>query len=103
RNAGAPDLVFSRPAPQQPWVVWHEEGGGRAARVFAARAVADMTGQGGVRWEIVGSQAGCSAANEVACALNRNASNDARDPKIASGQLAGETAPTPWVIFTEQA
>ncbi len=102
RSAGPPDLVFSGAAPGQAWVTWHEQGGGRAARVFVAQAVADVTGQGGVRWDAVGSQIGCSASNELACALNRNAVHAALDPKIASGALDGEVAPTPWVVYSEQ-
>jgi len=103
RSAGAPDLALLGAVPGQAWVVWHEEGGGRAARVFAAMAIADATAQGGVRWDAVGGQAACAPADEAACALNRNAGNDARDPKITSGMLDGEVTPTPWVVYSERA
>ncbi len=101
RNAQNPDIVFSGPNNTTPWVTWFEDESGanqgRAARVFVARAVADATGQGGFRWQTAPSCAG----GEFACTLNANPDQDARNPRLASGMLLGETEPRPWVVFEQ--
>ena len=99
RDGIEPDFAFGGANFTVPWVVWYEEGGGRAARVFAAKAVADATAEGGFRWD---AQPACGS-NERTCALNRNTDRDAEDPKIAFGSLPGQNpaAPTPWVTWEE--
>jgi len=99
RDGVEPDFTFGGPDFTVPWVVWYEEGGGRAARVFASKAVADGTAEGGFRWDV---QPACGG-NERTCALNRNTDRDAEDPKIAFGSLPGQdpTKPTPWVTWEE--
>ena len=101
RNAQNPDIVFSSANNTTPWVTWFEDettpNQGRAARVFAARAVADATAQGGFRLETAPSCAG----GEFNCTLNANQDQDARNPKIASGMLVGQTEPQPWVVFEQ--
>lgn len=101
RDGVEPDLIFSGANNTVPWAVWYEEGSGRPARVFAAKAVADASAGilGGFRWDI---QPDC-AGNETTCALNRNPGHDAIDPKIATGTLVGEpaTAFKPWVAWQE--
>lgn len=99
RDALRPDMVFSGQNNTVPWVVWFERGRGRQDRIFAARGVADASGQGGIRWEI---KPDCNG-NEQNCTLNRFPTRHAINPKIASGALNGEdpTQPRPWVVWQE--
>jgi hypothetical protein len=101
RDGVEPDMTFSGPGNTVPWAVWYEQGGNRAARVFAAKAVADASAGvlGGFRWDI---QPDC-AGDEINCALNRDPNAEAVDPKIASGALANEdpAKPKPWIVWQE--
>lgn len=93
RNGTHPDLAFAGAGHTVPWVVWRESGAGRASRVFAKQLV-------GNTWQLVGRQENCGA-NEVACALNGNADQDAQMARIAAGALPNEGIPSPWVVFAE--
>lgn len=99
RDGVEPDFTFGGANFTVPWVVWYEEGAGRASRVFASKAVADATAEGGFRWDV---QPACGG-NERTCAINRNVDQDAIDPKIAFGSLPGQdaTKPSPWVTWEE--
>jgi hypothetical protein len=93
RNGAQPELAFAGPGHTQPWVVWQEEGGDRPTRIFAKRLVANA-------WQSVGRQEACGT-NELACALNLDAQQNAQQPSIAVGQLSTDTVPTPWIAFAE--
>ncbi len=113
-----------------PWVVWYETGDTGTTgvnkladneQVFAAKAVADATADGGFHWQVVGNgTAGqinvldtsginhhfgnCAEtlAAENACSLNLNPAKDAEDPRVAAGTLTPGGVTVPWVVWTEK-
>lgn len=95
RTGNRPDLAFAGDGSTVPWVVWTESGGDRAGRVFAKRLA-------GLTWQTVGRQENCGA-DELACALNANAQQDAQGARIAAGALPNESTPSPWIVFAETA
>ena len=124
RASVAPDIAFTGPSDTVPWTVWYEEnrsGIGLSGRdlVFAAKAVADANGLGGFHWQAVGNgTAGktqildtsgangfgpCanSLADEQGCALNKDATADAQDPRVAAGTLTPGGTTVPWVVWQE--
>ena len=120
-----PDVAFTGKDDTVVWVVWYEEGptkldGLRTNQmVFASKAVANATADGGFQWVAVGNgTAGqsnvldlsgtnhfgpCaeSQANEDACSLNAVASNDAENPRVAAGTLTPGKPTVPWVVWEE--
>jgi hypothetical protein len=124
RDGVEPDDAFTGPGDVVPWIVWYEKshsGLGLAdnEQVFAAKGVADSAADGGFHWVAVGSgTAGqtnvldrsgthafgaCaeSTAAEAACSLNKVATRDAEDPRVAAGTLATGSATVPWVVWSE--
>jgi hypothetical protein len=124
RNGVEPDFAFTGPGDVVPWVVWYEKdasGLGLAdnEQVFAAKAVADPTADGGFHWVAVGAgTAGqtnvldrtgahgfgaCaeSTTAEAACTLNAAAGHDAEDPRVAAGTLVAGKPTVPWVAWSE--
>jgi hypothetical protein len=129
RDGVEPDIAFTGPNDTVPWVVWYETGTtgvtGLSSHdlVFAARAVADGSADGGFHWQVVGGgtagkpaqvldnsatggpcTAGSSLANgtvEAACSMNKNAANNAEDPRIAAGTMNPNNATVPWITWTE--
>ncbi len=89
-NATQPDIAF---AGQTAWVTWQERGNTGVGRLFAKRVISD-------NWQPVGRSVGCNSGQS--CLLNNSAAQDASAPHIATGQLAGETSVTPWLVFTEK-
>jgi len=120
-----PDIAFTGKDDTVVWTVWYEEDptavpGLRSNQmVFAAKAVADATADGGFRWVAVGrGTAGqtnvldnsgtngwgpCaeSQSNEDACSLNVIPSNDAENPRVAAGTLTPGQPTVPWVVWEE--
>jgi hypothetical protein len=101
-DATAADLVFSGAGEATPWVVWQENALPQGSQIFASYALSDATTPGGARWQSVGRAAECVITPNT-CALNTALVPGAGAPQIASGLLAGETQPVPWVVFSEQA
>jgi hypothetical protein len=119
RDAIEPDMAFTGPNDTVPWVVWYEQGTGTSGlrsneQVFAAKAVADPTADGGLRWVAVGNgtagqtnvlnaSGGCSSsqAAEDACALNLVPGHDAEDPRVAAGTQKPGGTTVPWVTWSE--
>jgi hypothetical protein len=125
RDGVEPDFAFTGPGDTVPWVVWYEKNNSHLGlnsneQVFAAKAVADGSADGGFHWVAVGSgTAGqtnvldrtgaahsfgaCaeSTTAENACSLNAVATRDAEDPRVAAGSLAAGTATVPWVVWSE--
>jgi hypothetical protein len=121
-----PDIAFTGGSDIVPWVVWYEQGtsgiGLRGTKqVFAAKGVADTPADGHFHWQAVGSgTAGqtnpldtsspphsfgpCAAttAAEDACSLNSAATNDAENPRVASGSLSASAPTVPWVVWQEK-
>jgi hypothetical protein len=130
------DIAFTGPNDAVPWVVWYENSDNGqvtnglldADMVFAARAVADTTGDGGFHWQVVGlgtagktssqdilntsgsNGAGDCAASpqaEQACSLNANPAagltdgNGAENPTIAAGTMTPGTPTVPWIAWDE--
>jgi hypothetical protein len=125
RNGVEPDIAFTGPSDTVPWVVWYEkDSSGLGLRdneqVFAAKAVADTGADGGFHWQAVGNgTAGqvnrldtsgahgfgaCAASTsaEDACSLNRVATRDAEDPRVAAGTLTPGKPTVPWTVWAEQ-
>ena len=96
--------------------------------VFAARAIADGTGDGGFHWQVVGlgtagktaandilntsggngiGECGQSTANEQACSLDAasatglNAGTGAENPSVTAGTMVAGKATTPWIAWDE--
>ena len=87
--------------------------------VFAAKAVPDAVADGGFHWVAVGNgtagqtnvldttaanlfgSCAASAAQERACSLNKDATVDAEDPRVAAGTLTPGGATVPWVAWSE--
>lgn len=123
-----PDVAFTGTSDSVPWVVWYEKGnsglsGFRAVgneQVFAAKGVKDDPADGGFHWQAVGAgTAGqvnpldtsaaphsfgpCAAtqAADDACSLNSVATDDAENPRVASGTLTPGSPTVPWVVWDE--
>ncbi len=121
RNGIEPDIAFTGVSDTVPWVVWYETGSSSAGlnnneMVFAARAVADASANGGFEWEAIGgagsgaldtagasSFGACaaSAAAEEGCSLNNNGTANAEDPQVASGTMTAGNTTAPWVTWDE--
>ena len=96
--------------------------------VFAARAIADGTGDGGFHWQVVGlgtagktaandilntsgangiGECGQSTANEQACSLDvasatgLDAGTGAENPTVTAGTMVAGKATTPWIAWDE--
>jgi hypothetical protein len=124
RDGVEPDIAFTGTNDGVPWVVWYEENatgiGGlhNNEMVFAAKGISDGVGaNGGFHWVAVGSQlsatldttgtnkfGGCaeSATNEAGCSLNKNANENAEDPRVAAGTMNPAKATVPWVAWDEE-
>ena len=123
-----PDAAFTGTSDVVPWVVWYEQGDSQFSgfrsperdQVFAAKAVADGTADGGFHWVAVGSGTASktealntsgatnhfgdcveSQANDDACALNADPTHDAENPRVAAGSLTAGTPTVPWVVWQE--
>ncbi len=128
RDGVEPDIAFTGANDTVPWVVWYETGTTGVTGlhsnelVFAAKGVTDGSADGGFHWQAVGtSTAGlvqtldnssnggpCTAGSppdngtaEAACALNKNATDNASDPRIAAGAMRNGSRTVPWITWTE--
>ena len=123
RDAIEPDDAFTGPSDTVPWVVWYEQNAGLNGitneLVFAAKAVPDAVADGGFHWVAVGNgtagqtnvldttganlfgSCAASAAQERACSLNKDATVDAEDPRVAAGTLTPGGTTVPWVAWSE--
>jgi hypothetical protein len=124
RDAVEPDDAFTGPSDTVPWVVWYEQSPGLNGvtneLVFAAKAVVDGTADGGFHWVAVGNGTtgqtnlldttggthhfgSCleTVTSERACSLNKDATVDAEDPRVAAGTLTPGGATVPWVVWSE--
>jgi hypothetical protein len=133
------DIAFTGANDTVAWVVWYENSdsnGGHpsshglfdADMVFAARAIADGTGDGGFHWQVVGlgtagktaandilntsgangiGECGASTASEQACSLDvasatgLNAGTGAENPSVTAGTMVAGKATTPWIAWDE--
>ena len=133
------DIAFTGANDTVPWAVWYENSdsdGGHpsshglfdADMVFAARAIADGTGDGGFHWQVVGlgtagktaandilntsggneiGECGQSTANEQACSLDvasatgLDAGTGAENPTVTAGTLVAGKPTTPWIAWDE--
>ena len=126
RDSVIPDITFTGPNDTVPWTVWYEEAAsGIGLRgndiVFAAKGVPDATaGAGGFHWQAVGNgtagktqilnttgthgfgSCAVSIAAESGCALNKVASANALEPRVAVGTLTAGGATVPWVTWEEE-
>jgi hypothetical protein len=125
RPSVAPDNAFTGPSDTVPWTVWYEQGSsgiGLSGKqmIFAAKAVADGNGFGGFHWQAVGNgtvgkveildtsgvngfgPCAESVAAERACALNKDATANAEDPRVAAGTLTPGGTTVPWVVWAEE-
>jgi hypothetical protein len=123
RNGVEPDIAFTGPSDTVAWTVWYEKdpsniGLRNNEQVFAARIVKDDKADGGFNWRAVGNRTqgqintldtsgngfgACAASTtaEDACSLNKVATNDAEDPRVAAGTLTPGAPTVPWVAFAE--
>jgi len=121
-----PDIAFTGKDDKVVWTVWYEEGESKIPglrsneMVFAAKAVANPSADGGFQWVAVGNgTAGqtnvldtsgankfgpCAAAaeNEDACSLNVDNFADAENPRVAAGTLTPGQPTVPWVVWEEE-
>jgi hypothetical protein len=130
------DIAFTGPSDTVPWAVWYENSdsnGGHPSTiglqnedmVFAAKAVADASGDGGFHWQVVGlGTAGqsnvldtsgvngfgpCAASitAENQCSLNVSAANNlsagsgGENPSITAGTMVAGNKTTPWISWDE--
>ncbi len=132
------DIAFTGANDTVPWVVWYENSDDgnvtdnllNADMVFAARGIADTTGDGGFHWQVVGlGTAGKTSSQDVlntsgvhgagdcatsqtaeeACSLNADAAaapslsdgNGAENPEVTAGTMVPGKATTPWVAWDE--
>src|SRR6185437_8938228 len=126
RDSETPDIAFTGPNDTVPWTVWYEEnpsGLGLAAndRVFAAKAVPDATpGAGGFHWQAVGNATNglteildrtgahgfgpCAETltAENKCTLNKVATANAENPRVATGTLVPGNPTVPWITWQEE-
>lgn len=120
-----PDIAFTGQDDKVVWTVWYEKDASAVPglrsneMVFAAKAVANATADGGFQWVAVGNgTAGqsnvldgsgahhfgpCaeSEENEDACALNVDTLADAENPRVAAGTLTPGQPTVPWVVWEE--
>jgi hypothetical protein len=124
RNGVEPDIAFTGPSDTVAWTVWYEKDDSNIGlrnneQVFAAKIVKDPTADGGFNWRAVGNgtagQANtldttgangfgnCAASTtaEDACSLNKLATNNAEDPRVAAGSLTPGSPTVPWVTWSE--
>jgi hypothetical protein len=123
RNGVEPDIAFTGASDKVAWAVWYEKdhsslGLNDNEQVFAAKIVADAGADGGFHWQAVGNgTAGqtnvldtsgsgfgaCAASTsaENTCSLNAVPTNDAEDPRVASGTLVPGNPTVPWVVWSE--
>ncbi|MDQ6811461.1 MAG: hypothetical protein M3Z95_06145 [Actinomycetota bacterium] len=130
------DIAFTGPNDTVPWVVWYENSDSNGKHpstlglqnqdmVFAAKAVADASGDGGFHWQVVGlGTAGqtnlldtsgakkfgpCaeSIAAENGCSLNVGPTNNleagsgAENPSVTAGTMVPGSNTTPWISWDE--
>jgi hypothetical protein len=133
------DIAFTGPNDTVPWAVWYENSdsnGGHpsthglfnADMTFAARAIADASGDGGFHWQVVGlgtagktaandilntsggngiGECGQSTANEQACSLDvasatgLTAGTGAENPTVTTGTMVAGKPTTPWIAWDE--
>jgi hypothetical protein len=126
RNGIEPDIAFTGPSDSVPWVVWYETdttGTSTPAlqsndMVFAAKGITGAQ-DGGIQWQVVGSQlqgildnsgangfgtCAASAVNEQQCSLNKtpaDVNTDAEDPRVAAGTMNPANPTVPWVAWDE--
>src|SRR5262249_6419734 len=120
-----PDITFTGKNDTVVWTVWYEKGDTKLdglrsnEMVFAAKAVANPTADGGFQWVAVGGgtagqsnvletsapnkygPCAASADNEDACALNVDTLADAENPRVAAGTLTPGQPTVPWVVWEE--
>ncbi|MGZ4278342.1 MAG: hypothetical protein ACXVVU_16955 [Solirubrobacteraceae bacterium] len=124
RNGVEPDIAFTGPSDTVAWTVWYEKDNSAIGlrgneQVFAARIVANPGADGGFSWKAVGNgttgqnnildtsganafgPCAASTAAEDACSLNKVATNDAEDPRVATGTLMPSGTTVPWVVWSE--
>jgi hypothetical protein len=124
RNGVEPDIAFTGANDTVAWVMWYEKdpsniGLRNNEQVFAARIVADPKADGGFSWRAVGSgtagqnnpldttgangigNCAVSTTAEDACSLNKVATNDAEDPRVAAGTRTPGAPTVPWTAFSE--
>jgi len=124
RNGIEPDIAFTGANDTVAWTVWYETGpsalGLRAnEQVFAGRIVANTAADGGFGWRAVGNgttgkvnildttgahgfgPCAESTAAEDSCSLNKAATKDAEDPRVAAGTLKAGSPTVPWVVWAE--
>ena len=126
RDAIEPDDAFTGPSDTVPWVVWYEQNSGTQRRHQRAgvrrqgRPRRAVTADGGFHWVAVGNgTAGAdqrarhgrrelasapatpAPAQERACSLNKDATVDAEDPRVAAGTLTPGGTTVPWVVWSE--
>jgi hypothetical protein len=122
RAGNEPDIAFTGPGDDVPWVVWYETGTpssglqGPNGMVFAAKGLTAPSAEGQLAWTIVGdggqgaldasvNGAGTCAhslAEEKACSLNADPTADAEDPRVAAGTMNPANPTVPWVIWDEE-
>ena len=120
REGVEPDIAFTGSNDTVPWVVWYEQGAGGQygvgnERVFAAKGISG-SGDGGISWQAVGNgtagqpaqildtgATGCigSLGAEDNCTLNKVATNNAEDPRVAAGTMTSGSPTVPWVVWDE--
>ncbi len=124
RDGIEPDIAFTGPSDTVTWVVWYEKGPSHIGlrgneQVFAAKIVGNGAADGGGQWQAVGNgTAGktetldnsgikhfghCAASkpSENACSLNKVATNDAEDARIAAGTLVSGNPTVPRIVWSE--
>jgi hypothetical protein len=124
RNGVEPDIAFTGAGDTVAWTLWYEKdpsniGLRNNEQVFAARIVKDPAADGGFSWKAVGNgtagqnnildttgangfgPCATSTATEDACSLNKVATNDAEDPRVAAGTLTPGTPTVPWAVWSE--
>jgi hypothetical protein len=124
RNGVEPDIAFTGASDTVAWTVWYEKDESHVGlrnneQVFAARIVQDPSADGGFSWKAEGNgtagqtnildtrgangfgNCAASTAAEDACSLNKVASNDAEDPRVAAGSLDPAKPTVPWAVWSE--
>jgi hypothetical protein len=124
RDGVEPNNTFTGASDTVAWVVWYEEGTSKLGlrnneQVFAAKIVANANADGGGAWQAVGrgtagltetlntsgangfGDCSSSKSNEDACSLNKVATNDAEDARVAAGTLVPGNPTVPWVVWSE--
>jgi len=121
RDGVEPDIAFTGASDTVPWVVWYEQHNSSAGlnnneMVFAAKGIADAAANGGFEWDVIGGTGSgtldtsgtnsfgpCAASvtAEEGCSLNKNATADAEDPRVAAGTMTPGNATVPWVTWDE--